>query len=95
MIISPEDVEHVAKLARLSLEEGELERLTVELNSILTYMDQLRQVDTQAVEPTTHAMELFNVLRDDQVRPSMGVEEVLANAPRRFGDSFQVPRVIE
>lgn len=95
MSISREEVEHVAELARLWFEEGELERMTEQLDAILAYMEQLQEVDTTGVEPTTHAMELFNVFREDQIRPSMGVEEALANAPRRSGESFQVPRVIE
>lgn len=95
MGITREDVEHVAELARLSFDEEELERLTGELNSILTYMEQLRQVSTDGVEPTTHAMELFNVFREDMVLPSMELDKVLANAPKRSGESFQVPRVIE
>ncbi len=95
MGITRQDVEHVAELARLSFDEKELERLTQELDSILTYMDQLRQVSTEGVKPTSHAMELFNVFREDRVLPSLEPEEALANSPRRSGESFQVPRVIE
>ncbi len=95
MGITRQDVEHVAELARLSFNEEELERLTGELNSILSHMEQLRQVSTQGVKPTTHAMELFNVFREDQVLPSMEPEKALANAPKRSRESFQVPRVIE
>lgn len=95
MGITRSDVEHVAQLARLSFKEEELERLTKELNSILTHMEQLRQVSTQGVKPTSHAMELFNVFREDEVLPSLETDRVLANAPKRWGESFQVPRVIE
>ncbi len=95
MGLSKQEVEHVAELARLSFSQEELEQLTRELDSILTYMEQLRQVSTQGIKPTTHAMELFNVFREDRILPSMEPKEVLANAPRRFGDTFQVPRVIE
>ncbi|MGQ9858888.1 MAG: Asp-tRNA(Asn)/Glu-tRNA(Gln) amidotransferase subunit GatC [Thermodesulfobacteriota bacterium] len=95
MSITRQQVEHVADLARLRFEEDELERMTAQLAAILAYMEQLREVDTTGVQPTTHAMELFNVFREDQIRPSMGQQEALANAPKRSGESFQVPRVIE
>ena len=94
MSITRQQVEHVADLARLRFEEDELERMTAQLAAILAYMEQLREVDTTGVQPTTHAMELFNVFREDQIRPSMGQQEALANAPKRSGESFQVPRVI-
>lgn len=95
MRISKEDVIHVAKLARLQLSDEELERMTRELDCILAYMEQLRSVDTTGIEPTAHAMELSNVFREDEVCPSLDVEEALANAPRRRNDAFEVPRIIE
>jgi aspartyl-tRNA(Asn)/glutamyl-tRNA(Gln) amidotransferase subunit C len=95
MKISKEDVEHVAQLARLSFEEEEIERFAHQLDAILTYMDQLNELDTSTVEPTTHAMDLFNVFREDRVVASLEVEEALRNAPQRLGSAFQVPRVIE
>lgn len=95
MRISKEDVVHVAKLARVELSEKELERMTKELDSILSYMEQLRMVDTSNVEPTTHAMELYNVFREDEVCPSLAVDEALANAPKKHNDAFEVPRIIE
>ncbi|MGQ9653076.1 MAG: Asp-tRNA(Asn)/Glu-tRNA(Gln) amidotransferase subunit GatC [Thermodesulfobacteriota bacterium] len=95
MKINKEDVKHVAQLARLRFRENELEQFTHQLDAILTYMDQLNELDTSSVEPTTHAMDLFNVFREDRVVPSMTVEEALSNAPQRMGGAFQVPRVIE
>jgi len=95
MKISKEDVEHVARLARLSFEEEEIERFAHQLDAILTYMDQLNELDTSTVEPTTHAMDLSNVFREDRVVASLEVEEALRNAPQRLGNAFQVPRVIE
>jgi aspartyl-tRNA(Asn)/glutamyl-tRNA(Gln) amidotransferase subunit C len=95
MKISKKDVEHVAHLARLRFEEEELGRFTSQMNDILGYMDQLNELDTSHVEPTTHAMELCNVFREDRVRQSLDVERALANAPHGVGGSFQVPRVIE
>ncbi len=95
MKITREDVEHVAQLARLHFGEEELESFTHQMDAILTYMDQLNELDTSQVEPTTHAMELVNVFREDVVTGSIPVEKVLTNAPRHSGQSFQVPRVIE
>ena len=93
--ISREDVQHVARLARLELSEAELERMRVELNNILAYMDKLRSLDTRGVEPTSHAVPLRNVMREDEPRPSLPRDEMLANAPDRAGDFFRVPRIIE
>jgi len=93
--ISREDVQHVARLARLELSEAERERMRVEMDAILTYMDKLRSLDTAGVEPTSHAVPLHNVMRDDEPRPSAPRDEMLANAPDRAGDFFRVPRIIE
>jgi len=89
------DVEHVARLARLELGPEEKERMRRELDGILTYIDKLRALDTAGVEPTSHAVPLTNVMRDDLVRPSFPREEMLANAPDRRGEFFRVPRIIE
>ena len=93
--ISREDVQHVARLARLELSEVELERMRVEMSNILAYMDKLRSLDTRGVEPTSHAVPLRNVMREDEPRPSLPRDEMLANAPDRAGDFFRVPRIIE
>jgi aspartyl-tRNA(Asn)/glutamyl-tRNA(Gln) amidotransferase subunit C len=94
-MISRADVEHVARLARLSLDDAELERMREQLSSILQYIDKLRALDTDAVEPTAHAVLLVNVMREDEVEPCFPREEMLANAPDRAGDFFRVPRIIE
>jgi aspartyl-tRNA(Asn)/glutamyl-tRNA(Gln) amidotransferase subunit C len=94
-VISREDVVHVARLARLALTDAELETLREQLNAILSHIDALRAVDTSGVEPTSHAVPQFNVMRDDEPRPCFPVEEMLANAPDRVGDFFRVPRIIE
>ena len=93
--ITPEDVRHVARLARLELSEAELERMRAEMDAILAYMDKLRSLDTTGVEPTSHAVPLRNVMRDDEPRPSLPRDDMLANAPDRAGDFFRVPRIIE
>ena len=93
--ISLKDVEHVARLARLELSDADKERMRRELDSILSYIDKLRAVDTEGVEPTSHAVPLTNVMREDVTRPSFPRSDMLANAPERSGDFFRVPKIIE
>jgi len=93
--ITLQDVEHVARLARLELSAAEKERMRKELDGILSYIDKLRALDTRGVEPTSHAVPLTNVMRDDEERPSLPQEDMLANAPDRHGELFRVPRIIE
>ncbi len=93
--ITIKDVEHVARLARLELSVVEKERMRRELDGILSYIDKLRRLDTTGVEPTSHAVPLTNVMRDDVERPSLPQEDMLANAPDRHGDLFRVPKIIE
>ena len=93
--ISLEEVEHVARLARLELSPDEKERMRRELDAILAYVEALRQVDTTGVGPTTHAVSLVNVMRDDEVRPSFPAAAMLANAPEPEGELFRVPRILE
>jgi len=92
--ISLRDVEHVARLARLELSEADKERMRRELDSILSYIDKLRAVDTEGVEPTSHAVPLTNVMREDVTRPSFPQSDMLANAPERSGEFFRVPKII-
>lgn len=95
MRITLEEVEHVARLARLELSGAEKERMRRELDGILSYIDKLRALDTTGVEPTSHAVPLTNVLRDDVEKPSLPRDEMLANAPDRNRELFRVPRIIE
>ncbi len=94
MKITLEEVQHVAQLARLSLSEEQMTSLMKDMNDILSYMDMLNEVDTSNLEPTSHAMDLKNVFREDQTRPSLPYEKSLKNAPEQSRDSFVVPRVI-
>jgi aspartyl-tRNA(Asn)/glutamyl-tRNA(Gln) amidotransferase subunit C len=94
-MISRQDVEHVARLARLALSNAELERMREQLNGILGYIDTLRALDTAGVEPTSHAVPLVNVMREDDNRPSLPQAQALGNAPDRSGEFFRVPRIIE
>jgi aspartyl-tRNA(Asn)/glutamyl-tRNA(Gln) amidotransferase subunit C len=95
MKITKEQVEYVANLAKLDLTEEEKEIFTKQLDSILSYMDKLNQLDTTKIEPTSHVLPIKNVFREDKVKPSLPVEEALANAPDRKDGFFRVPRVIE
>ena len=90
-----QDVEHVARLARLELSGAEKERMRRELDGILAYIDKLRALDTSGIAPTSHAVPVTNVMRDDVERPSLPQDEMLANAPDRQGDLFRVPKIIE
>ncbi len=92
--LSRTDVEHVAHLARLGLSDGELNRLEGELNHILDQFAALARLDTDAIPPTAQVIELENILRDDVARPSLSVDEALANAPTREGDHVVVPAII-
>ena len=92
--ITPDQVRHVAKLARLALDEPELQRLRGQLDSILEYVAKIGEVDVTGVEPLAHAADLKNVLRDDVVERALPVEQVLQNAPDTDGPFFKVPKVI-
>ena len=94
-MITREDVEHVAELARLALTSAEKEQFIVQLNDILTYFGKLDELDTSDVEPTSHVIPMANVLRDDAERPSLDRTMVLRNAPEESHFFFKVPRIIE
>ena len=94
MAITRADVEKVALLARLQLTETELDTLTNELAQIVTYVDQLAEVDTERVEPMAHAVEVHNVFADDQVHPSLPRGQALANAPSHNDRAYLVPPVL-
>lgn len=95
MDISLKDVEHVAQLARLDLSEQEKQQFTEHLNAIIQYAEQLNQLDTEHVKPTSHAMPLSNVMREDNARPSWPLEQVFRNAPDKEEGQFKVPAVLE
>src|SRR5215510_6549229 len=92
--IKPEEVREIAALARLRLDDQEIARMTQDLDAILGYVDKLRELDTAAVEPMTHAVPFDCPLRDDRAGAPLPADEVLANAPRHEGTFFQVPRVV-
>jgi aspartyl-tRNA(Asn)/glutamyl-tRNA(Gln) amidotransferase subunit C len=95
MKLSLAQVEHVARLAQLTLSDQEKELFREQLSSILEYAQRLQQVDTSAIPPTATVLPLENVMRDDQVRPSLPLASVLANAPDTKDGYFRVPVVLE
>lgn len=94
MAVTIKDVEHVARLARLEFTEEEKVKLVHQLNDILKYMEKLNKLDTSNVEPLSQVIELSNVMRDDEVKPSLPRAEVLKNAPEKNEQFFKVPKVI-
>ena len=95
MRLSIEEVRHIALLARVAMTDEELERMRDEMSNILEHFDVLQEVDTEGVEPTAHTANVRSVMRDDEVRPSAGKEDVLSNAPRREDDFLRVRAVLE
>ncbi len=95
MSLTAEQVAWVAHLARLELSAAELATMTPQLSAILDYVDQLRQVNTEGVEPLAHPLPVQNVFRADEPAPSLPVDEALANAPDRRGDFYGVPAVLD
>jgi aspartyl-tRNA(Asn)/glutamyl-tRNA(Gln) amidotransferase subunit C len=93
--ISKEEVQHIALLARLGVDEADLEKFSVQLSNILENFEILQQVDTTGVPPTSHPVPLSNVMRDDEVKPSFPQAEILANAPREEDGCFRVRAVLE
>jgi aspartyl-tRNA(Asn)/glutamyl-tRNA(Gln) amidotransferase subunit C len=94
MKITVEEVEHVARLARLEVGTEEKQNLTEQLNEILLYMEKLNELDTTGVVPTSHVVDLRNAFREDVVLESMPRTKTLQNAPEDNGAEFLVPRVI-
>jgi aspartyl-tRNA(Asn)/glutamyl-tRNA(Gln) amidotransferase subunit C len=95
MKLSREEVQHIARLARLGMTEAELERFRGQLSNILENFEILQQVDTADVPPTAQSIPLQNVTRDDEVTSSLPPDDVLANAPQREGEFFRVKPVLE
>ena len=95
MKLSREEVLHIALLARLGIDEAEVERFREQLSNILENFEVLQDVDTEAVPPTAQSIALQNVMREDKVEPSFPPEEILANAPRPDEGHFRVRAVLE
>lgn len=93
--ITIKQVEHVANLARLRFDEEEKKKLAEHLGEILEYINQLNKLNTDDVEPTSHAIPVKNVVREDVIKKSFTQEEALANAPSPVDGLFEVPKIIE
>jgi aspartyl-tRNA(Asn)/glutamyl-tRNA(Gln) amidotransferase subunit C len=95
MKIDAKLVEHITGLARLSIPEAEKEAMVTDLSKILAYIEKLNKLDIANVEPTSHVLDLVNVLREDNQRPSIAPDEALLNAPDRADKFYRVPKIIE
>ena len=94
MRLTQKEVEYVADLARIQVSEAEKEELSHQLSAILTYMEELNQVDTEGISTMTSVVSQTNVLREDEVRESVSQDETLKNAPAAKDGMFQVPKII-
>ncbi len=94
MKITRQEVEHVAHLARLNLNEDELEMMTKQLDTILSYVAKLDELDTEGIKPTTHAFSISNAFREDIVKDSLSQEKALQNCSDKNKEAFIVPRII-
>ena len=95
MSISRKEVQHIASLARLRLSEEEIELYTAQLSDIISYVDQLKELDVENVDSMSHVLDLVNVMREDRELPPLSREDVMRNAPSFEDGLFKVPRVIK
>ncbi len=95
MSVSKGEVLHIAKLSRLSLTDEELEKYTIDLSNIVDFANELSTVDILGVKPTAHILDIKNVFRKDEKKPSYDREEILQNAPSKAGGCISVPKVVE
>jgi aspartyl-tRNA(Asn)/glutamyl-tRNA(Gln) amidotransferase subunit C len=93
--LSSDEVRHVAMLARIGLEPGDVEFYAEQLSGILAHIDRLKELDTEAIPPTAQVVEVANTLREDVPRPGLSQEEALANAPAAVDGFFRVPAIQE
>ena len=95
MKVTREDLKNVAVLSRLAIAEDKADGYIAQMDAILSYMDNLSEINTDAVKPTTYALPMENVFREDVIKPSLDRELALSNAPLKEGGYFKVPRVLE
>jgi aspartyl-tRNA(Asn)/glutamyl-tRNA(Gln) amidotransferase subunit C len=93
-LISKDEVEHIAWLARIELSEEEKQLFLKQFNDILAYFQKISEVNTEGVEPTYHVIDLKNIFRDDEIKPSLPVREALQNAPRRERTFIKAPKIV-
>ncbi|HMK43812.1 MAG TPA: Asp-tRNA(Asn)/Glu-tRNA(Gln) amidotransferase subunit GatC [Dissulfurispiraceae bacterium] len=94
-MLSRDEVQHIARLSRLALDEEEINMFGLQLNAVIAYVEQLNRLDTTAVEPTSHVIPLQNIVREDAVRAFSPREEMLSNAPDATDRFYRVPKIIE
>ena len=95
MQITPDLIKYLESLARITLSESEEEKVGKELQDILTYIDTLNELDTTDVEAMSHSFPITNVLRKDEVKPTMSPDEIVANAPESQDGAFVVPKTVD
>ena len=95
MQITPDLIKYLEKLARITLTEDEEKKVGNELQDILTYLDMLNELDTDGVEAMSHCFPVTNVMREDEVQPSMSADEIVANAPESQDGCFVVPKTVD
>ena len=95
MALTTDEVRHIALLARVGMTDNDLEIMRDQLSDILGHFEVLQQADTEGVEPTAHSADAISVMREDEARESIGIEDVLANAPHRDGDHVRVRAVLD
>ena len=95
MQITPDLIKYLESLARITLDKDKKKKVGKELQDILTYIDKLNELDTEGVEAMSHCFPLTNVLRKDEVKPSMSPDEIVANAPESQDGTFVVPKTVE
>ncbi|MGE5474521.1 MAG: Asp-tRNA(Asn)/Glu-tRNA(Gln) amidotransferase subunit GatC [Ignavibacteriales bacterium] len=95
MKLTVEEIEHVANLARLELTPEEKEKMIKDLAAIIDFADKLSEVETEGIQPTAHILDIKNVLRKDEVKPSYDVDDMIRNAPESANGCIKVPKVVE
>jgi aspartyl-tRNA(Asn)/glutamyl-tRNA(Gln) amidotransferase subunit C len=95
MSLTRDQVMKVAQLARLHLDEAEVAAMSPQLTAILDFFEQLSEIDTDGIEPMAHPLPMQNVFRDDERHQGLGPDDALANAPKRRGDFFSVPSILD
>jgi aspartyl-tRNA(Asn)/glutamyl-tRNA(Gln) amidotransferase subunit C len=93
--LDEQQVRHVAHLARLTVSDEEVARFADDLSAVLSYVEQLSELDTAGVSPTAYPLPLINVFREDEIRPSIDPDQALGNAPQRIQNMFRVPKVLD
>ncbi len=93
--ITIDEVKHVANLARLAITEDEADKFAKQLDAIITFAEQLNELDTDNIEPTSHVLDMKNVFREDKAKPGLPVEEVLKNAPDHEDSQIKVPAIMD